>query len=99
MSSLQQLMSETERLLILRILKEASGYCANESIIDRSMDLWGNSISRDKVRAHLTWLEEQEVVSLEEMSGYLVATLRQRGLDLTEGTCTLPGVARPGPRT
>ena len=55
-----------QRLVILRSLVDA-GYDANESILDDCLALYGHNISRDLVRNHLNWLEEQGLVQIERL--------------------------------
>ena len=56
-----------QRLVILRSLREMAGYSANESILDSCLEAYGHNISRDAVRTHLRWLEEQGLVSVEKI--------------------------------
>ncbi|OWZ81515.1 hypothetical protein CDE51_10955 [Pasteurella multocida] len=90
--------TKDQRLVILRSLVEA-GYDANESILDDCLALYGHNISRDLVRNHLNWLEEQGLVQIERLqSGSMVATITQRGLDVASGASVVEGVKRPNPR-
>ena len=88
---------EDLRLVTLRILAEASGYRANESLLNALLRAWGHVVSRDRVRAELAWLKEQGLVSIEEIGGVMIATLTERGQDVTAGAAAVPGVRRPGP--
>ena len=90
---------ETEdlRLVVLRLLGEASGYRANESLLIALLENWGHVVSRDKVRAELAWLAEQGLVTVEEIGGVMIATLTDRGGDAARGAATIPGVRRPRP--
>lgn len=71
--SFKELLTEDQRLVILRSLHEMHGYEANESIIDSCLDAYGHKISRDVVRTHLFWLQEQGLVSLRDVA---IAKLR-----------------------
>lgn len=96
--SLKELMTQDQRLVILRSLADA-GYDANESILDECLALYGHKISRDLVRNHLNWLEEQGLVRIERLSGgFMVATITQRGLDVANGEAVVDGVKRPRPK-
>lgn len=87
-----------QRLVILRSLVEA-GYDANESILDDCLALYGHHISRDLVRNHLNWLEEQGLVHIERIQdGFMVASITQRGLDVANGEAFVEGVKRPRPK-
>lgn len=88
---------EDRRLVLLRLLAEDNDYRINSSILQQSLDLYGHSVSRDKLHTEISWLTEQELVSFEELNSVLIVTLTQRGLDVAQGRTTVPGVKRPGP--
>ncbi|AUK49343.1 hypothetical protein NM952_10520 [Pasteurella multocida subsp. multocida] len=95
---MKKILTEDQRLVILRSLSDA-GYDANESILDDCLALYGHNISRDLVRNHLNWLEEQGLVQIERLSdGFMVAKITQRGLDVANGEAVVDGVKRPRPR-
>lgn len=91
----KELLKSDQRLVILRSLYEMSGYEANESILDECLDTYGHKISRDAVRVHLAWLEEQDLIELRDVSGCKVARLTMRGSDCATGQAIVPGVKRP----
>ncbi|ELL9329702.1 ArsR family transcriptional regulator [Vibrio fluvialis] len=93
--SFKELLKEDQRLVILRSLHEMAGYEANESIIDSCLDAYGHKISRDMVRNHLAWLEEQGLLTLRDVGGCQVARLTGRGEDVATGQAQVPGVKRP----
>ncbi|EGR1082985.1 ArsR family transcriptional regulator [Vibrio cholerae] len=90
-----ELLTEDQRLVILRSLHEMHGYEANESIIDSCLDAFGHKISRDVVRTHLFWLQEQGLVSLRDVGDCQIARLTGRGEDVATGQAVVPGVKRP----
>lgn len=95
---MKKILTEDQRLVILRSLAEA-GYDANESILDDCLALYGHHISRDLVRNHLNWLEEQGLVQIERLQdGFMVAKITQRGLDVANGETIVDGVKRPRPK-
>ena len=87
-----------QRLVALRVLNEDPGYRHNESILRKALSRWGHEVSRDKMRSILCWLQEQGLLTIEDVSGYMVATLTSRGSDVANGKAMVPGVERPGPR-
>ena len=93
----RQHVTEDRRLVILRILAEMPGYGCNSSIITDALDRYGHRVSRDHVHTDLAWLEEQELVGVDDFSTVRVATATQRGVDVAEGRAHCPGVKRPGP--
>ncbi|BFU65371.1 MULTISPECIES: winged-helix domain-containing protein [Pasteurellaceae] len=95
---MQNIFHQDQRLVILRSLVDA-GYDANESILDDCLALYGHKISRDLVRNHLNWLEEQGLVRIERLNnGFMIATITQRGLDVANGEAIVEGVKRPRPK-
>ena len=63
----QDIFTKDQRLVILRSLEEC-GYDANESILSDCLDMYGHDISRDLVRNHLLWLEEQGLITLARLN-------------------------------
>ncbi|MDA8428925.1 MAG: ArsR family transcriptional regulator [Geobacteraceae bacterium] len=95
-----QLMAEHRRLAILRFLAHPkTNGTSNDSILQTVVVREaGIASSRDQIKTALTWLEEQDLVSLSILeSGTFVATIRQRGFDVAAGLLTVPGVQRPAP--
>ncbi len=94
----EQLVTGDQRLVILRTLYDSAGYSANESILDSALDMLGHNISRDKVLAHMAWLEEMGLISITAAFDTKVAVLTQRGEDVATGQAIVPGVKRPRAR-
>lgn len=89
------------RLCILRLLADAPGYFANDSILHQSVEAHGLVCTRDQMRGHLTWLEEQRLITIQRpgASTVIVATLSERGGDVAAGKSHVPGVQKPSPGT
>jgi len=93
-----ELITQDIRLVILRTLaEEKTGYSLNESILQSVLGLFGHKVSRDRVRTELAWLSEQHLVNLTDVLTVKVAEITSRGLDVANGTVTVPGVKRPRP--
>ncbi|UTW12946.1 VpaChn25_0724 family phage protein [Marinobacterium rhizophilum] len=88
---------EDRRLVILRLLAEDADYRVNSSILQQGIELYGHSVSRDKLHTELHWLAEQDLLKCEPINSVLIVTLTQRGLDVAQGKAVVPGVKRPGP--
>jgi hypothetical protein len=87
------------RLVLLRLLAEASEYRLNSSILSDAAEAHGLSATRAQIRTELAWLTEQGLVTVAEPApGLVVATLTERGLDVAQGRASVPGVQRPAPR-
>ena len=97
MTAMHRILQEDRRLVILRSLNEMAGYEANESIINQCLEQYAHNVSRDVVRSELAWLEEQQLINLRDVSGYMVAKLTARGADAATGKATVPGVKKPRP--
>ena len=97
----QDIFTKDQRLVILRSLEEC-GYDANESILNDCLDMYGHDISRDLVRNHLLWLEEQGLITIARLNSngkeFYVATITQRGLDVAQGRAFVDGVKKPSQR-
>lgn len=95
--ALAQIIVEHQRLVILRLLSEVSGYDLNESIIQDGLDRYGLDISRDALRAQLEWLAELGLVTLEKLGSTYIATLTGRGEDVAAGRSMVSGIKKPRP--
>ncbi|MCS0442125.1 ArsR family transcriptional regulator [Vibrio diabolicus] len=93
--SFKDVLKEDQRLVILRSLHDMDGYSANESVLDVCLDTYGHRISRDAVRTHLAWLEEQNLITIRTVAECQIATLTGRGEDVATGQARVPGVKRP----
>ncbi|WP_339844327.1 ArsR family transcriptional regulator [uncultured Halopseudomonas sp.] len=98
MSMYAKYLAEDRRLVILRILAEMPTYRANSSILHAVLQEWGHEPSRDQVKTELYWLEEQQLLEIDDVGGgaVLLAKLTERGADAAAGRVRVPGVKRPG---
>ncbi len=88
------------RLAILRLLNGAANYTANDSVLTQAVQGLGLVCTRDQMRGHLGWLEEQRALALlHPTEGLIVATITERGCDLAAGRSSIPGIQRPSPGT
>jgi len=92
------LVDADRRLVILRALEEDPGYDLNEYVLQSVLEALGHTVSRDRLRADLAWLEEQGLVTVDEVAGVKVAKLTGRGSDVAAGRAVVPGVKRPRPK-
>lgn len=86
------------RLAILRTLEQAPGYKSNEAILTQMANALAIVSTRDQVRSELTWLQENGLVTVEEIVGLLIATATQRGVEIAQGLAGHPDIAKPSPR-
>lgn len=91
--------AETERqhlrLTILRALERDGNHTINESLLMPLVEAYGFKPSRDALRAQLRWLEDVDCVTVEDLDGFLVAALTERGLEVAEARVQVDGIARP----
>ena len=85
------------RIVMLRSIKD-DGYSLNESILQSVLEMYGHSVTRDQVRTQMRWLEEQGLLTIEDIAGTLVGQLTGRGVDVADGRARVDGVKRPRPR-
>ena len=94
----KDLMGSDLRLVVLSSLAQDADYAHNEHVLKEMLGQLGHSVSRDKLRTELAWLQEQGLIELRDVAGIMVAKLTVRGMDVAEGSVTIPGVHRPGPK-
>ena len=95
--SFADLIAKDIRLVMLRCMAE-DGNSLNESMLQTLLDMFGHSLSRDRVRTELRWLEEQGLIQVAEVVDVLVGRLTGRGADVAEGRCRVEGVKCPRPK-
>lgn len=91
---MREMLDQQSRLVILRSLLECRGE-ANESMLQSCLDVYGIKVSRDEVRANLSWLADSGLIEVEHVGECMVATLTGRGSDVAEGRAIVPGVKKP----
>lgn len=98
MSKYHDYLSKDRRLVILRVLAEMPTYRASSTVLHTVLGQWGHDPSRDQVKTELRWLQEQQLVELEEISdgAVLIAKITERGADVATGRARVDGVQRPG---
>ena len=97
MLSFSKLKTEDMRLVILRSIAD-DGYSLNESMLQEVLGWYGHTVTRDRVRTEMRWLEEQGLVTVDDFAGILVAKLTGRGMDTACGRAHVDGVKRPRPK-
>lgn len=85
------------RLVVLLSLAQDTDYAHNEHVLKGMLAQLGHTVSRDKLRTELAWLQEQGLIELQDVTGTMVAKLTGRGKDAAEGAVIVPGVKRPEP--
>jgi len=89
--------TQDRRLVVLRLLAEDADYRTNSAVLEKGLEVWGHSVSRDRLHTDLVWLAEQELIEVDSVASIMVVKLTHRGLDVAKGRASVPGVKRPGP--
>lgn len=97
MNDFNALVSAAIRLALLQALEQDAGYSHNEDILQKMLASLGHEVSADRVRTDLRWLEEQGLLTIEDVAGIFVARINQRGVDVAKGRGRVDGIARPRP--
>jgi hypothetical protein len=97
MSSWSEENAKAARLKMLQLLAGASGYSANNELLQAGLAAMGIRLSSAAVRAELAFLEECGTVKLMDVGPLVVAELTERGLDVSKGLSSLRGIDRPVP--
>ncbi|MGN0920237.1 MAG: hypothetical protein ACI4NJ_00770 [Cellvibrio sp.] len=94
--SYAQYLKEDQRLVMLRTLNEMPSYTANSSVLHGLLGRFGHNPSRDQVKTELRWLEEQGLVTIDDVNGLLIARITERGSDVASARVIVPGIKKPG---
>lgn len=88
--------NEHVRITVLRLLESQPDYRLNNSLLCDGCASMGLAVTRDGMRTQLSWLKEQGLVTVVDMTPSLaVARLTERGLDVATGRARVPGVKPP----
>lgn len=98
MSSMDRIVREEARLIVLRALSEEPDTALNSSLLVEALGAYGLSRTRDWLHVELGWLAEIGAITVVDAGSVRIARLTERGLDHVERRTALPGVKRPTPR-
>lgn len=88
-------LTEDRRLCVLRTLVDVNG-TANDSVLQTSLEMLGHRhLSRDIVRADLTFLINAGLITDEWLEHIQICTITRRGVEVAEGRITVEGVKKP----
>ncbi len=89
---------ESLRLCLLRLLNDAPGRTANESVLHASVQSFGFAVSRDQLVTELSWLKEQGALDVGTIADLKIATGNLRTDDIVNDRAQVPGIQRPRPK-
>ncbi len=98
MKRMKDVFAEQQRIIILQLMYQDSDYSLNDQILQKALDLFGHAISIDRIDAHLRFLEDCDLVEVDDLGhGMLVAKLSRKGMDVAQGRSRVDGIDRPIP--
>ncbi len=95
MNSYAQSVEEDRRLTLLKLLQNSDGYECNHYLLLAGLKTYGHNISTSRLKTDLHWLEEQGLVENRQVGDVLIARIRVRGVEVSDGRVVVPGVKRP----
>lgn len=95
-SAYERFQTEDRRLMILMILADSDGYACNEYLLRQILEVQGHAVSKDRLRTDLGWLQEQGFIKVKLIGETDIATINDRGVDVSKGRTIVAGVKRPG---
>ncbi len=81
------------RRAIVDLLHDIGGQ-QNDDVIARLLIGLGHRVARRDVAEELRWLEENKLVSVEQIGPFLVAEIEPDGSDVSDGNLRIEGVYR-----
>ncbi len=95
--SMESIIREEARLVILRALNQQPDGRLNSELLRQALETYGITRSRDYVHEELRWLAEIGAIQVTEAGSVRIASLSSKGRDHAERRIVLTGVKRPSP--
>jgi hypothetical protein len=96
--SLDKVIREEARLIILKELAAQPNYSLNESLLQVVLETFGIARPRAWVREEMNFLQSQGAITTTEIGTVFIGTLTDKGREHVEGRYLIQGIKRPGPR-
>ena len=94
----KEFLKKDVRLRILQLLYTDTNYALNTGVLQVALGGYGHSVSSDMVLTQGAWLEEQGLITRENLPmEVIVFTITHRGCDVVLGNINQPNVMRPNP--
>jgi DNA-binding HxlR family transcriptional regulator len=97
MSNMERIIREEARLIVLRELAMQPDNRLNSALLQRVLETFGISRSRDWLHEELRWLEEIGAVRATDAASVRIAELTAKGADHVLRRIVIEGVKRPSP--
>jgi hypothetical protein len=98
MSTMDRIIREEARLIILRELVSQTGYSLNESLLQPTLQRFGINKSRDWLREELRRMEELGAITITLAGSVMIAVATMKGIEHVEHRLNIEGIKRPSPR-
>ncbi|MBF0454963.1 MAG: ArsR family transcriptional regulator [Magnetococcales bacterium] len=85
------------RLYMLILLHDQGDFSLNDVVIKTALEQIGHRYSREVILGQLEWLKRMNLVTLDTVGRYTVATLTEWGDECVLGQTKVPGIRRPQP--
>lgn len=95
--SSHDLPTENRRLHILKCLKLSPSYRMSSVLLKEMLTRIGLGVSLAVIENDMAWLERLDLIATEELGDYLIALLRNEGVEVVDGVTLIKGIARPAP--
>lgn len=95
MSTMDEIIREEARLIILKALAGQVDERMNSSLLQRELESFAISRERAWVHDELRWLREMGAVVLAEAGSVLIATLTEKGTRHLDRKLAIEGIKRP----
>lgn len=95
MSTMDEIIREEARLIILKALAAQVDERMNSSLLQRELENFAISRERGWVHDELRWLREMGAVVLTEAGTVLIATLTEKGTRHLDRNIAIEGIKRP----
>ncbi|WP_446027511.1 VpaChn25_0724 family phage protein [Leisingera aquaemixtae] len=92
-----QILQRHRSLAILRFLSRSPEYRSNQDVLMDWLRHLAMTCTREELRTLASFLEEGGLLRLENVEGFQVMTLMEKGLEVAEGRDFSEAIKRPGP--
>lgn len=93
--SMDSIIREEARLIVLRALEEQPDGRLNSALLQRTLEAYGITKSRDWLHDELRWLADIGAVTVVDAGTVRIATLTAKGQDHVQRRIIIEGVKRP----
>ncbi|SRR5581483_1848347 len=95
--SMDRIMQEEARLVMLRSLYEQPNYSLNEALLAKMLESFGIFRPRAWVREEMRYCAAVGAMTVTEMGSVLIGTLTSKGREHVERRLVIEGIKRMGP--